>query len=261
MYNQFEKITECAHIYRLVFPSGKSYIGQSWYYKDRFSSYKRLECKDQPKLYNALIKYGIENIEYFIIDMCYCQEELNDAENYWIVYYDSITNGYNCKEGGGNGKHTLESRRKIGESHKGRIISDEHKEKIRKSHIGKVVSQETRIKIGQKSRGRFVSDETKEKHRKSILGIKRTAQQKENNSKSQQGKKHSPEQIEKQRQSICKFTYKISTPQGEIIIRKNLAEYCRENNLCGNIMGRIANGLRNTSYKGYMVEKIQPVTR
>ena len=57
-------------IYSLKSPSGKYYIGQSWNIKRRFRKYQYLdsEVKKQPKLYNALKNYGIENFIFEIIE-------------------------------------------------------------------------------------------------------------------------------------------------------------------------------------------------
>lgn len=47
-----------AGIYKLTSPSGKCYIGQSVQLEIRHRRYKNLECDRQPKLYNAILKYG-----------------------------------------------------------------------------------------------------------------------------------------------------------------------------------------------------------
>jgi group I intron endonuclease len=108
-----EQSSESSNIYKILFPSNKVYIGQSWDYIRRFSCYKRLECKEQPKLYNALNKYGWDNTEQELLDTCYTQEDSDEAEDYWINYYDAIHNGYNCKQGGSNGKLSLETCEKV----------------------------------------------------------------------------------------------------------------------------------------------------
>lgn len=55
-------------IYKLTSPSGKCYIGQSTDMVQRILKYKRLQCKSQIKLYNAIQKYGFEN---FTIEVLY----------------------------------------------------------------------------------------------------------------------------------------------------------------------------------------------
>ena len=81
-------------IYKLTSPSGKTYIGQSICIRERFSKYKRMNCEDQPKLHNALKKYGVNNFIYEIIEIC-SRNMLDEREKYYIAQYDSIKNGYN----------------------------------------------------------------------------------------------------------------------------------------------------------------------
>lgn len=56
-------------------------------------------------------------------------------------------------------------------SNKGRIHSEESKEKNRQSHLGKIISKETRIKLSNAGRGRIVSIETCDKISKALQGI------------------------------------------------------------------------------------------
>jgi hypothetical protein len=83
-------------IYKLTSPSGKGYVGQSVCIRKRFSKYKRLDCEDQPKLYNALKKYGVENFKYDILEECN-RAELNTKEEHYINLFNTVENGYNCR--------------------------------------------------------------------------------------------------------------------------------------------------------------------
>lgn len=52
-------------------------------------------------LYSAMLKYGVENFTFSIIEGPI--ENYNDREKFWIQYYNSLTpNGYNMTEGGEN---------------------------------------------------------------------------------------------------------------------------------------------------------------
>jgi hypothetical protein len=53
----------------------------------------------------------------------------------------------NLKEGGSNGSHTLQTKIKIGNANRGRVLSAEHKAKISTQMRGKVLSAETRGKM------------------------------------------------------------------------------------------------------------------
>ena len=111
--------------------------------------------KDEYKyvhLYLAIKKYGEASFTYEQIDTALTQEELNEKENYWINFYDSIKTGYNMMPGGNDknpmdsetvkAKHdfimrTEEVRNKISKTlSKKRLeegFSDEHKQKIKES--------------------------------------------------------------------------------------------------------------------------------
>ena len=52
------------HVYCLTSPSGKKYIGQTWNLNRRWMDYKNLRCKNQIKLFHALVKYGVENFTF-----------------------------------------------------------------------------------------------------------------------------------------------------------------------------------------------------
>jgi group I intron endonuclease len=127
------------------------------------------------KLQRAWNKYGEENFIFGVIEE-YNIEECNEREIYWIAYYDSFYNGYNQTKGGegslgkepwNKGKkdiysnetkqkisesvseaikgeknpfygktHTYETKQKISEAHKGKILTEEHKKKISKAIQG-----------------------------------------------------------------------------------------------------------------------------
>ena len=67
------------------------------------------------------------------------------------------------------------SLKNIGNKHGvGRIISEEHKEKIRKRHIGKVVSKETKDKVSKANKGKLRTEEQRKKISESLKGNKRS---------------------------------------------------------------------------------------
>ena len=77
--------------------NGKSYIGLSTNIEERFKKHR--QCQGDKILYSAFRKYGIENFDFSIIELC-CLEELSEKEKYWIAYYDTYNNGYNATLGG-----------------------------------------------------------------------------------------------------------------------------------------------------------------
>jgi len=154
-------------IYKITSASGKIYIGQSVNIKKRHDKYKRLNCKNQPKLYNSINKHGWDKHNFEIIHQCN-KEDLNRLEVYYIQNYNSFNtkHGLNLVSGGGaNRVLSKEARLKISQSmigdqrNKGRKHSAETRLKI--SLAKKNQSKETRRKIGDARRGTFLSLDTR----------------------------------------------------------------------------------------------------
>lgn len=120
-------------IYKITNPTNRVYIGQSINVEERFSKYQRLACKMQIRLYNSFIKYGINNHTFEIIEKCE-ELKLNERERYWQDYYKVLTKkGLNCRlttTDNKFGEMSIESKLKMSESHKGKIVSEETKLKI-----------------------------------------------------------------------------------------------------------------------------------
>ena len=95
-------------IYKLTYPNGKIYIGQSVDIKRRMyehNNINRLKNHYQSPCDLAILKYGkFEEIE--ILDLCTDKNDLNKKEKYWISFYHSNDKniGYNLTEGGTNHK-------------------------------------------------------------------------------------------------------------------------------------------------------------
>jgi hypothetical protein len=85
-------------IYKITNPNGKIYIGQSVNVDKRLKEYKYVcNCKNQPKLYNSLKKYGFTKHIFEVIEECKIGE-LNTRERYWQEFYHVIgKEGLNCK--------------------------------------------------------------------------------------------------------------------------------------------------------------------
>ena len=89
--------------------NNKVYIGQTIRtLKNRrqghYDSMKRIGTKSY--FTNALIKYGINNFKWKIIDIVYNQKSLDTREKYWIKFYQATDSkyGYNLLSGGGSGR-------------------------------------------------------------------------------------------------------------------------------------------------------------
>lgn len=128
-------------VYRHTFPNGKVYVGLTCQNPlDRWQG--GYGYKNQRLMFNAIKKYGWENIQHEIILDGLTLSEAHEKEIEWISYHRSNERlfGYNVSSGGesGNG-HTVskEVREKIGAAHRGKRLSSEHREKLRLSHLGK----------------------------------------------------------------------------------------------------------------------------
>lgn len=147
-------------------PSGKWYVGQSDHIYKRWGYYGRLDCKSQPKLYNALLKYGYESFEKVVIEECDNVDWILDyREMYWIRRLDSIENGYNVRDGGKRSsgwKLSEETKRKIGNCHRN---NESFREKMRiVARNRPPMSEESRKKCSIASRKKGpTSEETRKR--------------------------------------------------------------------------------------------------
>jgi len=153
--------------------NGKWYVGQSFDIIIRwYRAYEKLHCKKQRKLYNALLKYGYESFDKTILEECKPSIEiLNNREDYWIKFYDSINNGYNIKEAGSRGKHSQETIEKIRIALIGKHPTEDTLQKMSAWQKGKIVSKEHRLKLSLSQKGikrTPMSSGTKEKLSESI---------------------------------------------------------------------------------------------
>lgn len=169
-------------IYKITNPNGKVYIGQTVNFDKRMYAYKRNHCKDQPAIYNSLIKYGFENHKVDILEQCDVLE-LNNRERFYQDFYNSVNDGLNCTTVGSNeksGYHSIETKRKMSLAKKGKKQSEEHKKKLSKVRKGKKQSKESNKKRSESLKlhykingmhknqdhtGKKRSDSTKEKMR------------------------------------------------------------------------------------------------
>lgn len=87
-------------IYKITnLTNGKIYIGQSNNIERRFQEHQTKGVNSRIPLDAAIQKYGKENFSYEVVEEC-AIEQLNEKEQYYIQYYNSKNNGYNCSDGG-----------------------------------------------------------------------------------------------------------------------------------------------------------------
>jgi len=149
-------------VYKITSPTGKIYIGQSINIKNRKESYRRGDCKQQPKIYNSINKYGWKNHTHEIIEECIL-DKLNERETYWKQYYIDQY-GWDkmlfCElYDNGGGPKSKEIKEKMRQSHLGKKRPLYVGDNISKSNKGK---KKIRIKI-RKDIGIPKPDEVKKK--------------------------------------------------------------------------------------------------
>lgn len=161
-------------IYKHTSPSNKIYIGitcQS--IKRRWRDGKGY--KSQKYFYRAIEKYGWDNFQHEILYENLEKEQAKILEMSLIHYYNSTNPklGYNLTKGGEGSlgySPTEETRKKLSETHKGKVPWNKGKTNI--------FSEEARKKMSEASRGRKLSEDAKKKISEANKGNKRTEEEK-----------------------------------------------------------------------------------
>lgn len=121
--------------------NGKVYIGQTVLgFKKRYNNTNWWEKTHNEHLKSSITKYGIESFEVAeIFDFAFSKKELDIKEISYITMYKSNNRnfGYNKKDGGTNGLHSIESRIKMSNAHKGVKLSEETRRKMSEIRKGK----------------------------------------------------------------------------------------------------------------------------
>ena len=120
--------------------NGKSYIGiTSRSTEARWSEHlSRARCGVRnSRIYDAIRKYGEDSFKVTTVGQTESDYWVRWLETKFIDAFDTHENGYNCNLGGcGFLKFPDEIRKKISESQKGKIISDETRAKMSAAKIG-----------------------------------------------------------------------------------------------------------------------------
>lgn len=181
-------------IYKITNPKGRVYIGKSCSINNRMSAYKTVgaSCKQQPLIYNSLLKYGADNHCFEIIDSFESNTDYaSGKEIFWIRSYMSNESkwrmglGLNLTDGGEGTlgvkilnrpssfkgkKHTEEFKRRESERAKANpsrgmlgkkhtqaskdAMSKNKKGKPALHRVGKPLSEDTKRKISVANKGR-----------------------------------------------------------------------------------------------------------
>lgn len=218
-------------VYAIIRKSdGRMYVGQSRNIKIRIQHHFR--GGEKSYISNAIKKHGRDAFKVEILE--YCDERiLNDRERFWIAALDTMKpKGYNLTDGGEGYHHSEETKRRIGQIHRGKKLSleqrkhlskvcsgkgnpfygkrhsEETKQKLRQANVGKKMPEDHKRKLREINLGRKHSEETKKKISDAHRGKPKPASVREKLSQRRGekhhhfGKKQSPEFIEKRRQAL-----------------------------------------------------------
>lgn len=91
-------------VYRITnIETQQMYIGQAKDVRERWREHckcgLRIDTPGNNKLYPNMIKYGIENFTFELMEKCENASQLNEKEKYWIEFYDTYHNGLNNTQG------------------------------------------------------------------------------------------------------------------------------------------------------------------
>ncbi len=83
-------------IYKITSPTNRVYIGESENIYKRWKDYKGVSCVKQPRIYNSILKYGVKNHKFEIIEICE-PEERKCRERFWQDEFNVLgEEGLNC---------------------------------------------------------------------------------------------------------------------------------------------------------------------
>lgn len=199
--------------------NGKKYVGQTvqpWQNRWRHHCWKSTVLGTNMPIASAIAKYGRDAFAMSVLSTCSSQEELNRLELHWARKLNTFSpHGYNLRAGAGTGALSEETKKKISRANTGKRHSPETIQKLRDSHRGHPVAAETRSKLSAINKGKRGSD----------LCYERAA---EANSK----------------------TFTLVSPTGKLVTFKNMARFCRDNDLNRFKLCEVAAG-RAGSHKGW----------
>lgn len=144
-------------VYKHTSPSGKSYIGLTCDYDDRCYRHQLKSSRCRFFAF-AIKKYGWDNFTHEILYDNLTEDQANYREQQTINEYGSMAPyGYNLISGGGSRSPSLETRRKISATTKGRPGRPHSPEVLLQMSIrqtGKKASAETKAKLSALRKGR-----------------------------------------------------------------------------------------------------------
>lgn len=141
VYVNTEDIHKKNLVYKLIFPNGKVYIGQTvQLLRDRVYGHCYNAFNKKNKDFYSIKNNAVRKYMTFKVEVLYQGEDLDINEINYIKEYNSTNReyGYNLDSGGSLNKIVSEeSKKKMSESAKGKIVSEETKRKMSEARKGK----------------------------------------------------------------------------------------------------------------------------
>lgn len=134
-------------LYVHISPSNKRYYGITCQKNVQTRWHNGEGYKHNRHFYNAINKYGWENFKHIVLFNNLTIDEASLLEQMYIALYNTTNPkyGYNQSLGGEHGLHSEESKKKMSECRKGRVITEEWMAKIIKTR------KERGIGVGEKN--------------------------------------------------------------------------------------------------------------
>ena len=166
--NRKEKNFSCIYKWTNLV-TGKVYIGQTQKFYNRMVQYRKKGAT--PKLQNSIEKYGIDNFEIEVVELCDI-EHLDEREQYWMDYYCSYCSdyGYNISPTAGTTrgvKYSPEVCEKISKIVKERAV---HLYGEKNGMYGKHHTEETLKKISEHSKEMWKNPEYRQAQSERMFG-------------------------------------------------------------------------------------------
>ena len=198
--------------------SQKGYVGQTTQdIEARWRSHRYGRCH---ALRAAIQKYGAADFDLVPLALADDAVSLDRLEQDWIEKLNTISpGGYNLKEGGANGKPTVQARQRMSAAHQGVLLSDSHRtsmaaaqqvrreyeaqhgigpvftqaslEVMRQAKLGTTHSADTRYRMSLSRAGSSPSITTREKLRLAATGRSLSPEVREKIRETNTGRKHS----------------------------------------------------------------------
>ena len=219
-------------VYVHTFPNGKRYVGITC--QDIQRRWRGGRGYEGQPVFDAILKYGWDNIRHEIIATDLTKEEAEDIEIRLIKEYHSLSheNGYNIETGGNSTKRlSEETKKKISEKKKGKYGGSKH------WHYGQHWSEEVKDKI-RKARTGYKTDEKTLKQMSIRMSGKNNPMY---------GTKMTKEHKAKLQEACVKATSKPVICIETRIIYKSSAEAQRETGINSRTIGYVVN--HNPRYK------------